>query len=95
VYRLNPEGTEVRTQRITGWLVQHQYDNPDRGIPSQSRVIPGMLNADAWEVKPLSVDRDFSYIGIYPAGECPCLDELRASQGALARRRRRDTEPRE
>ena len=39
------------TGRFVGWLVQHRY-SPDRRVPIDSRVIPGVLDDSTNEVVP-------------------------------------------
>lgn len=80
-------GTGIRTQRVTGWLVQHQHDRTDQGTPVRSRVIPGVFNTKTRQIDPITIATGVQLLEVYPPGEAGEADLVDTLQRTVTSRR--------
>lgn len=57
------DAESITTERTSGWLVQHRYDNDSLAVPTESRVIAGIC--DAWPAEIIPVRGDSTHIQVY------------------------------
>jgi len=81
-------GTGTRTQRVTGWLVQHQHNRTGYGPPTHSRVIPGVFNTKTSQIDPVTIATEVPLLRVYPPGEISASDLIDAPEQTVASRGR-------